>query len=418
MKNEILSSAIIQFPDLSFNSDNWGWNDAIVKWDEESDLRKWVGLKKQNGSEIYFQNTYSLNDGKWFFFRGLTLAKVYEQNEEYHLLSDEGIVLMAFNNFPGDPTDLRTDMIDVFDEDKWRNVTYCFDFFERVSTRTVREINFGYDKVFEEEKNKYFLNDPQDYWASCEFDHLCTSWNILGVGERSLPYDQIFNYHDDDATCLVKNNGKYAIINRWFQRITPWFDDFVDNEKLSEFIDAKASIPDHVISVRINNEVLFLELCGNFVHDKIFNPLAFFSDLNNGILLYDAFHYHGIDGDHNDQTYPAKEFLEDGVVRVFIEEDYVELEDNAIYPWIIPFYMGYMEYFALEFNEGKMRKFVEEHNAFMGITPSGYRIAQRFLITKTKSVLLDMNLKPSGLSPYNPGRGTNSKPKMYRFLNK
>jgi hypothetical protein len=419
MENEILVSAIIHFPDLSFNSDQWGWKDAIVKWDEESYEHQWVGLKKQNGSEIYFENTYSLSDGKWFFLRGLTLAKVYQQNEEYHLLSDEGIVLIAFNSFPSDPTDLRADRMDIFDEDKWKNVTYCFDFFERVSTRSLQEINFGYDKVFEEETNKYFLRDPQDYWASCEFDNLDTSWNILGVGARSLTYDRIFNFLDHNSTCLVENNKRYAIINRWFQRITPWFDDFVDNEKLSEIIDAEATIPEHLIPVRINNEVLFLELCGNFVHDKIFNPLAFFTDLNNAKKLYDPCLVFNIEeNDKDSHTYAPQELIEDGTIRIAIEEDYIELEGSVLYPWIVPFYMGFMNYFALRYNVGVMRKFVEDHNACMGITPSGYRIARRFQITKSKPVVLDMNTKPTGLSPYNPEPGTNPKPKSSLFFKK
>jgi hypothetical protein len=414
MENEILENAIIHFPDLSFNSDHWGWEFAIVKRNEEGIEHQWLGIKKQNGSEIYFDNAYSLSDGKWFFFKGLTLAKDYKKNEEYHLLTDEGKVLIIFNYFPDYPFDLNAKKLDIFDEDKWLNLTYCFDFFMRITNRGLHEINFGYNKLFEEGQSKYFLEDPQESWASCQFDKLSTAWNTCG--ERSLLYDQIYNYQVDDGTCLVKKSGKYAIINRWFQRITPWFDNFVDKDTLSEMLDAEANIPNHLLSVSINNEVIFLELCGNFVHDKILNPLSFFRDLDNAKKLYDPFQFFIIDENDKDfHKYPPQEVLGDDIIRISVEEDYMDI-GSVPYPDIIPFYLGYMEYFAISYNEDKIKKFVDDHSSLMGITPSGYRVVQRFIVPKVFSgaPLKDKQNKPK--NPYQPGPGKNPKPKGSRFF--
>jgi hypothetical protein len=416
MKNAISENAIIHFSDLSFNSDHWGLECAIVKWDEESNDYLWLGIKKQKGYEIYFDNAYSLSYGKWFFFRGLTLVKDSKKNEEYHLLSDEGKVLIIFNHFPSEPVDLDAEKLDIFDEEKWKNITYCFDFFIRFTSRGFHEINFGYNKVFEEGQSKYFYEDLQDYWSSCQFNKLYTAWNTCG--ERSLFYDQIYNYHDDDGTCLVKNNGKYAIINRWFQRISPWFDDFIDKDTLSEMLDDEASIPDNLLSVSINNEVIFLELCGNFVHDKILNPFAFFRDFNNAKKLYDPFQFFITDENDKDSLkYPWQEAIEEGIIRISIEEDYMYLEGSLLYPDIIPFYLGYIEYFALEYDEEKMKKFVIEHNSLMGISPSGYRVVQRFIVPKDKTDAIETDKISKFISPYSPGTGKKPKPKGYRFFN-
>jgi hypothetical protein len=390
MMEETIEDAIVFFPDLSFNTANWTWAKAIVLWDEEKFDYAWKGIEWHDGTQTFFQQTYRLSADRWYFYNRYSLVESYEKFDEWFLINPQGEVLLTFpNGIPDDPTN---QFMDTLGEPFYLDITYCLHFFFPVSQQNIREHNFGYfkeKKQYENGKLKYYFSNENEYWASCEFNIIETEWNT--VGYKSLEYDALFNFQYEDGTCLVKNNNRFAIINRWFQRITPWFDELLPKNKLSELLDAEVEIPHHLLSVRIGNEIQILELCGNFMSDKLLNPLSFFKDKAYGIELYEN---------------TAPECVQDSIMRISVEEDYTQLDE---FPNRIPYFFAYMNrYSKTDFNA-----FVAKHNQLMGITPSGYKIIQRFTLKELNAA----NKKITLGSPYQPGPGTNPKPKSFRFFN-
>ena len=387
---ETIEDAIVFFPDLSFDTANWTWAKAIVLWDEEKYDYAWKGIEWNDGTQTFFQQTYRLSADRWYFYNGYSLVESYEKFDEWFLINQHGEVLLTFpNEFPIDPVD---QFMDTFGELFYLDITYCHHFFFPVSQQNIREHNFGYFKEKKQHENgklKYYFSNENEYWASCEFNISETEWD--DVGYKSLEYDSLLNFHDDDGTCLVKNNDRFAIINRWFQRITPWFDELIPTAKLSELLDTEAEIPHHLLSVRIGNEIQMLELCGNFISDKLLNPLSFFKDKAFAIELYEN---------------TAPECLQDSIMRISVEEDYSHLDE---FPDRIPYFVAYMNHYSkIDFNA-----FVEAHNKLMGITPSGYKIIQRFTLKELNAE----DIKTNPRSPFRPGPGSDPKPKSFGFFN-
>jgi hypothetical protein len=93
-------------------------------------------------------------------------------------------------------------------------------------------------------------------------------------------------------------------------------------------------------------------------------------------------------------------------MRISVEEDYSHLDE---FPDRIPYFVAYMNHYSkIDFNA-----FVEAHNKLMGITPSGYKIIQRFTLKELNAE----DIKTNPRSPFRPGPGSDPKPKSFGFFN-
>jgi hypothetical protein len=64
------------------------------------------------------------------------------------------------------------------------------------------------------------------------------------------------------------------------------------------------------------------------------------------------------------------------------------------------------------YSKTEFNAFVAKHNQLMGITPSGYKIKQRFALKELNAA----NKKTKPRSPFRPGPGSDPIPKSYRLF--
>ncbi len=384
--------------DLTFDSTKWEYRDFYVKWDDDFKDYKWVGMGGPNGEKINFEWSFKYNRNNWFFFQRWTLVESFN-SEKWFLLEINGMILMEFDEYPSDPTDFPDAQLSDFShdikemvgekfnklysglnstQDLYYDLTYCIEFWKICEDRDLIEHNFGYqiEQInLEDGSVKYRFSDNYDYWASCQFENLSTSWNLCGVGVKSLNFDQIDRYHSD-GTCFVRINEKFAVINRWFYRISPWFDEVIDLRNLNNLLNNGIQTPQNCLCVRIGDEIQILEFDGNFISDMYLNTLVFFKDKQHAkdlILSEFKNEYHSqineiiveLNANNN----------QDDINRVFIDEEYHSL---LHYPDNIPLWTGMLNY-KFEFSQD-MAVLVKKHNSSMGIAFSGYRVLNKYTL--------------------------------------
>jgi hypothetical protein len=145
-------------------------------------------------------------------------------------------------------------------------------------------------------------------------------------------YIAITSFEYETGTCLIKGrNGKVALMNRYFHRITDWFDEFYEREKFTSEQDI--SLEDwNKFYFRKGDERYIFKVTGNFVEDIIKRPFVFFEypDVAERIIENDMFKYNTENIDSKNYLKYDKNILDNTISNLKSENPEVEITNELI----------------------------------------------------------------------------------------
>jgi len=391
---EVVEKAIRHITDLSFDSAKWDLSDVVCERKSEGKEAFWSMLKRSDGTVVTYGKSFKLHRDVWYFYLGLSLVESADESCSWHLINDAGSILITFcSGFPNAYEKVeKADQV-ILTLAMYLDLLKCHSFILSSAGRKLGEHNYGFSKEAVEQKGgraKCRFHSDVPFQNSCDLPYF-QEHPVNKAELFSFCYDEVWDFHDVLGVCIVVNNNKAAFINRWFYRISPWFDSFVDDEELNEMYGRNMSASPG-FAVRIKDEIVFLKFAGNFIKDKFLNPLVFFDDQERAKEMYP------------NTVFPLD--LDD-IFRVKVEEDF-GLSFNKEQILLLPEFRAIVERNGL--NRAQVLSYVEEHNKLLGVVLSGCKILKRI------PYLRYQKHEPEGrdkvkISPYTPKHKIN--PKFY-----